>query len=554
MKLKKILAVALSALMLGSSASLLVSAEPVSSSDKTFRYVALGDSIAAGYGLTESAGAASDPALILSEDLIANPVQEAYAAVFGGYLEELGKEYNVSVSTTNLSSTAYRAKDVAKTITTPGYQGEIAVWILETFSGEGTSAALIPYHDIYAKYLPDADLVSIQLGGNDVIMALLLPMVESDNPVLTAASISVVLTLFGCDMKTALGGGLQVLMKNKDAITKDSFIEAVNQFVTGFSNMDQLVVNSAEEVKDVVEAVKAVNETADIALVGMFNPYGNSLEYNGMVYDMSTVVKNIFAKAASLIYSTTEVPVEDEITDISFDEDVEDVASNCSDNLVRINVLSAIVEKLKECGQAGMGFMKNAFLSYKKTLDNLMSIVVDECAYPMQYLLLGQGLDPSVNTLNEKLSAMAEEYDATYVDVYNISNECNLDPHPLASGHQEIANILYDTLADQIADTMEAMTPAEPLVSKSTISAETIKVGEKVKVRCAAEGGRGDYQYAVYYKKVRNDNWHLVHDFSETYAFSIKPAMAAKYEILVKVMDKSGTVVSQNFQLQVTSK
>ena len=82
MKLRKILAIALSALMVGGTASFAATAQEVKTA-KTYNYVALGDSIAAGYGLGKEKGLANDPALILSDKLIANPVKEAYAAVFG---------------------------------------------------------------------------------------------------------------------------------------------------------------------------------------------------------------------------------------------------------------------------------------------------------------------------------------------------------------------------------------------------------------------------------------------------------------------------------------
>ena len=92
MKFKRILSVVLSAALITSTTSLSVFAR---GGEKKYDYVALGDSIAAGFGLSSDGSASSiaaDPALILSEDLIANPVQSAYAAVFGRYLAEIGEK------------------------------------------------------------------------------------------------------------------------------------------------------------------------------------------------------------------------------------------------------------------------------------------------------------------------------------------------------------------------------------------------------------------------------------------------------------------------------
>ena len=152
--LKKILSIVLAVAMLGSIATVMASAKEAE--EKTYNYVCLGDSIAAGYGLT-APGTATDPALILSEDLIANPIQDAYAQVFGNRLAEIGAEKGYTTRATNLASTAYRAEDVAKTIYQEGYKGEVATMILESFVGQGTSQALVPYHDIYNEYLPEAD-------------------------------------------------------------------------------------------------------------------------------------------------------------------------------------------------------------------------------------------------------------------------------------------------------------------------------------------------------------------------------------------------------------
>ena len=89
MKIKKILSVFLTAALIGSSSVMAVSAK-TSAPDNSYNYVALGDSIAAGYGLkTDDPNKALDPVLILSQDLIDNPVKEAYAAVFGEHLKEL---------------------------------------------------------------------------------------------------------------------------------------------------------------------------------------------------------------------------------------------------------------------------------------------------------------------------------------------------------------------------------------------------------------------------------------------------------------------------------
>ena len=450
MKLKKILSVALSAIMLGNIACVVATAEE-SKPTKTYNYVALGDSIAAGFGLSSDGSAtalATDPALILTEDLIANPVQNAYAQIFGNYLAEMGAERGYTTTATNLSSTAYRATDVAKTILTDGYKGEIATWILETFVGEGGSNALSNYHNLYTQYLTKADLVSIQLGGNDIVMEILVPMLNSDNPVLQATCISLMLTLFGCDTTTALGGGLQILSNNSDKINYQTITEAATYMSNVQKNAEMYVENSANGVQQVVDAVQSVNSNADIALIGMFNPYGNSLVCDGQVYDMATVIKNIFTRAAEEVCGQ-KLDTDDEVELLS-DEETEEKVDKYSQYVAE---LKQRVAKLKQ--------------QNKEKMTQLLAIVSDEVAYPMQYLLVGKNIEPSLLSLNEKLQTVADEKGCVYVDVYGISNECNFDPHPNAQGHHDIADIMKETLADTVLDKM-VVPPAESVALNKT--------------------------------------------------------------------------------------
>ena len=540
MKIKKILSVALTAALIGSSSVLAVSAK-TSAPDNTYNYVALGDSIAAGYGVGSSDDTTSkalDPALILSQDLIDNPVKEAYAAVFGEHLKALAEEKGIESTTTNLSSTAYRAEDVSATILTEGYKGAVAEFIL----GKGTSEVLANYHDLYSKYLPQADLVSIQLGGNDIVMAVLYPMSTSENAIFRAISTSMALVLFGCDSKTAIGGGLMILQENKDSLSYQDLSEVAAYFADVVKNAEQYVENAAQNVSGVVDAVREVNSGTDIALLGMYNPYGNSLICEGTNYDLCTVITNIFTRAAEEICGC---PLETPDVELVDDADLEEKAEDSTEHLTELSRLSKTMQVIRN-------YPKMISSVIKEKITKLLAIVKEEISYPLQYLTAGKNVDPQMKLLNEKLSAMAEEKGLTFVDVYNISNENNLDPHPTAKGHQEIASIMEEVLADVVAEGMAADKVPEPLENVSTIKSDTIKLGEKLKVRGAAKGGTGDYQYAFYYKKATSEKWTRVHDYSDVRAVNIIPAKAVDYDIMVKVRDNAGEVSTKTFTLAVT--
>ena len=209
MKFRKILSVALSAALVASSASLSVFAEET---DKKYDYVALGDSIAAGFGLENSDGTIlTDRAVCVTPELLANPIKGAYAAVFGTYLEEMGQANGYTTTATNLSAVGYRANDVAETIMRDGFVGQTAVGILEGFLGKGGSAPLWQYHKLFNEYLSEAELVSIQLGGNDIILELFGDMGSQDNTILSTLSTTLLLVLAGFDSNAAIQYGINVL-------------------------------------------------------------------------------------------------------------------------------------------------------------------------------------------------------------------------------------------------------------------------------------------------------------------------------------------------------
>ena len=436
---KRILSAALAVTMLGSVATVMASAKEAG--EKTYNYVAIGDSIAAGYGL-KAPGTAVDPALILSEDLIANPVEDAYAHVFGERLAEIGAEKGYTTTATNISSTAYRAEDVAKTIYEQGYKGEVAAYILETFVGNGASEALVPYHDIYRKYLDDADMVSVQLGGNDIVMGIIYPMIKADNPVLNDTATAVALLLFGKTPKEAIGAGAKLIIRDKDKITPAHIAEAVKFFSAIKGDADKYVQNAADNVENVVSAVEDVNPDADIAVIGMYNPYGNSLEYQGQVRDACTVMQNMFVRAV------------DEAVDINIEVgDIEIVpAQEAEQKSEDLKQVSITLQKY---------LVNNSYFKEmkKERLKALLTIAADELSYPIQYLTAGKNVEPQMLSLNEKLEDIADRHNATYVNVYDISNECNTDPHPTKEGHKEIADRLEAAMTDIILEKMSAVDP-----------------------------------------------------------------------------------------------
>lgn len=433
MRMKRVISIALSAVLLGSTATVAASAQETEVKTKTYHYVALGDSVTAGYGLsgpTTFETMLSDPALLLTDELLSDPIEDAYPAVFGGYLAEMGEEKGVATTATNLGSCAYRAEDVAKTITTEGYKGEVAGALLSGLSGSGE--ILSNYHIIYQEYLTQADLVSIMLGGNDMIMGFAVPMTDSDNPVLNTIGSVFALVMIGCDVETAAAAGLMILDYYKDDITAEDVKEAATYFYDFFSDPDAVSENAANEVKSVIDAVREINPDADVALLDIFNPFGNSLEYDGQVRDLGCVIKSVFNRALDEVF---ELPI-----------------------VVTVNNTKIPLKWINETTvEINGSVVTSEYLANlcKEAREKLKRIISEEISYPLQYLTAGKFVDPLIRSLDAKIKATAEETGCIYVDVYhNVSNENDFDPHPNAQTHREIADLLKAALSDTVSEKM----------------------------------------------------------------------------------------------------
>lgn len=91
-----------------------------------------------------------------------------------------------------------------------------------------------------------------------------------------------------------------------------------------------------------------------------------------------------------------------------------------------------------------------------------------------------------------------------------------------------------------------------PIENTSSLSKDTIKLGEKVKIRCSAKNGRGDYYYSIYCKKSGAKKWSKLIDFSPRTAALFTPASATKYDIRIYAYDDDRTPKSKTLTLTVT--
>lgn len=92
---------------------------------------------------------------------------------------------------------------------------------------------------------------------------------------------------------------------------------------------------------------------------------------------------------------------------------------------------------------------------------------------------------------------------------------------------------------------------ARKLQNTSSLSADTIKLGEKITASCSAQGGIGNYQYQVLYKQASQAKWTTAQEFGENNAVTFKPAKKTEYDVCVKVKDNDGTIIKRFFKVNV---
>ena len=122
---------------------------------------------------------------------------------------------------------------------------------------------------------------------------------------------------------------------------------------------------------------------------------------------------------------------------------------------------------------------------------------------------------------------------------------------PSSAVKYEIKVIVKDSAGNSASKIMPlSVTKAFNNISK--LSADTVKLGGKVKVRCYAEGGSQPLRYTVLYKKDSSAKWTVLAKDSDKNIFVFKPSSAVKYDVRVIIKDSNGKSVTKNMVLNVT--
>ena len=135
--------------------------------------------------------------------------------------------------------------------------------------------------------------------------------------------------------------------------------------------------------------------------------------------------------------------------------------------------------------------------------------------------------------------------------VQGYKNNATVTFKPGAAVNYEVRVAVKDANGKIVRKDM-TLSVKKPLVNTSQLNLNTIKLGEKVKVRCFAEDGETPYTFSVQYKKSNLTKWSNIAVNSTNNIFVLKPASATTYDIRVTAKSSDGQVAKKTLTLTVT--
>ena len=122
---------------------------------------------------------------------------------------------------------------------------------------------------------------------------------------------------------------------------------------------------------------------------------------------------------------------------------------------------------------------------------------------------------------------------------------------PTSATTYDVCVKVKDSTGTEVKKYFTVNVTSNELKNMSTVSAETINLGESIAVNAKATGSTGFYTYAVYSKQEAQTKWTTIQDFKANNKVTVKPTKATTYDICVKVKDDKGTIDKKYFKVNV---
>lgn len=137
--------------------------------------------------------------------------------------------------------------------------------------------------------------------------------------------------------------------------------------------------------------------------------------------------------------------------------------------------------------------------------------------------------------------------------IKSYGSETTANYHPAAAGTYQFCVKCKTKAGDISKQYLNVKVIASNLVNKSSVSATSINLGDSITLNGSGSGGATPYTYAYYYKKASTNTWHTIKDYSLSTTATLKPTVATKYNICIKVKDAGTAVQKKYFDLNVNT-
>ncbi len=418
MKKRRCLALLLTLLMLLEAIATTVYAK-AAEAPKTPYYVAVGDSIASGYGLRGNAPERLFADFHFLTDVVHNSAASSYPRlVADGIAQALtGTKKAQDSAFANLGAPGYALTDYnyifretdpekLRTYVNPFWEKNIQTLAKVITPEKELDWAEFQWANTLVEETKKADLITFHLGANDVMQPLWTLMNNHENPLIKLFGYLLKIAVLDVDItKLDLGSAMEALSGNSGGPLDvreiwGSINEKTLRECLAFldqDNLTQILMDSANEIKELygetLDQVRKLNPTAKIVVVGSYNPYGNSTEYHGVNYTPARIISQLYVEL-----------------------------------------------------KFGLPIISRQLLGGIK--------------YSLLHGMLGEMAQEPLEDLNKTAKAAAEERGFPFVNTMDkVSNEARLAIHPTAKQQKQIADAILEVLMPRIrygSDTWKA--------------------------------------------------------------------------------------------------
>lgn len=341
-------------------------------------YTAIGDSICAGYG-TPSYD--SDKNGTGMGENIKNSPKECYAQLLS---TKLGAEM------ANLGNCGCDSKELYEALTDETQKN----------------------HDTYLQYIKKSDLITLNIGSNDLSFALMddiLAAVSTDSASLTKEQSLVLLDMLfsGGDIGEFIRyiGTLDGVKLDYDSLVKLFKVLSNSGVHSAFARGYEAYTKYYPMV---VEKIKELNPDAQIVLLNYYNPY---LDDTGDT--MIDSVTNSVVAMQELNNALKNIQYDDSPSTADA-EDKQDTSAANSDTSDQLNQILAVA------------------------------------GYPTLKVLASEPTEAYVQKMNAYIANYAVNTDTLLVNDSDVECKVEVDPHPTVKGHQQIADWITDALVNTV--------------------------------------------------------------------------------------------------------